>query len=163
MTALYQIAAEYRAQLAQLADLDLPPEVVADTVESMQGEIEAKLRAVIAYSLELDILATGAADAAKRMQERARALQARTDALREYALGAMQATGLGEVCTDEFSAKVAKKPPSVFVLEGAELPAEFLRTKTTVEPDKAAIKAALLAGRDVVDARLVQGYRLAIK
>ena len=163
MTALYQIAAEYRAQLAQLSDLDLPPEVVRDTVESMQGEVEAKLRAVIAYSLELDIQAAGAADAAKRMQDRAKALQSRVDALREYALGAMQFTGIGEVSTDEFSAKLAKKPPSVFILEGAELPEEFMRVKTTREPDKAAIKAALLAGRDVVDSYLVGGYRLAIK
>jgi len=163
MSTLFHIVAEYRAQLAQLADLDLPPEVVQDTVESMQGEVEAKLRAVIAYSLELDILAAGASDAAKRMSERAKSLQARVDALREYALGAMQMTGLGEISTDEFAARVAKKPPSVFVLEGAELPAEFLRTKTTTEPDKTAIKAALLAGRDVVDARLVQGFRLAIR
>lgn len=163
MTALYQIAAEYREQLAQLADLDLPPEVVADTVESMQGEVEAKLRAVIAYSLELDILANGAADAAKRMQDRAKALQSRVDVLREYALYAMQLTGISEVITDEFAAKLAKKPPSVLILEGAELPDEFMRVKTTREPDKALIKAALLAGRDVVDARLISGYRLAIK
>ena len=40
MTALSLIAAEYRAQAELLADLDLPPEVVADTLESIGGEFE---------------------------------------------------------------------------------------------------------------------------
>ena len=163
MTSLYQIAAEYRAQLAALSDLDMPPEVVADTVESMQGDLEAKLRAVVAYSLELEIQAVGVAEAAKRMESRRKALETRVEALRAYALREMQACGIGEVSTAEFAAKVAKKPPSVHILEGAELPEEFLRTKTVVEPDKAALKAALQAGRDIVDVHLISGYRLAIK
>jgi len=160
---LYAIAAQYRADLALLADLELDPQTVADTLEGMQGELQDKLRAVIAYSLDLDVLATGTEKTAKRMADLASARRARVQALRDYALNTMQGTGISEVATKEFAAKVTKKPPSVFILEGAELPAEFLRTKTTTEPDKAAIKAALLAGRDVVDARLVQGFRLAIR
>ncbi len=42
MTSLYHIAAEYRAAAAKLADMDLPPEVVFDTLEGMAGEVEAK-------------------------------------------------------------------------------------------------------------------------
>lgn len=53
MTALYEIAADYRADLAALADLDLDPQTVADTLEGMQGDLQAKLRAVIAYGLGL--------------------------------------------------------------------------------------------------------------
>lgn len=160
---LYQIADEYRQALAVLADHDQPPEVVADTVEGLQGDIEAKLRAVIAYSLELSILATGAADAAKRMQERAKSLQSRVEWLHGYALRAMQDTGIGQVQTDEWAAKVAKKPPSVQIAEGVELPPDLLRTKTTTEPDKTAIKAAIEAGRVIEGVTLAQGWRLAVK
>jgi hypothetical protein len=160
---LYSIASEYRQQLAALADLDMPPEAVADTVEGMSGELESKLRAVIAYSLELDVLATGAADAAKRMQDRARTLQNRVEWLRTYALQAMQGCGIGEVATDEFAARVAKKPASVQIAEGAVLPAEYLRTKTITEPNKTAIGEALKAGKQIENCTLVQGYRLAIK
>ena len=35
LPALYVIAEDYRNAAAQLADLDLPPEVVADTLEGM--------------------------------------------------------------------------------------------------------------------------------
>jgi hypothetical protein len=165
MTSLYHIAAEYRQQLAALADLDMPPEAVSDTVEGMAGEVEDKLRAVIAYSLELDILATGAADAAKRMQERAKSLHGRVEWLRAYALQAMQGTGIGEVATDEFSAKVAKKPPSVNVIDAALIPPAFMRTPEPPPPapDKSAIAAALKAGASIPGCELQQGYRLAVK
>lgn len=163
MTSLYTIASQYRADLEALSDLDIPPEVVADTVEGMQGEVQDKLRAVIAYSLELDVLAAGASDAAKRMADRAKSLKSRVDWLRDYALTAMQQTGIGEVSTDEFAAKVAKKPASVQIAEGAELPAEYLRVKTVTEPDKSALRVALVAGEEIPGATLVTGYRLAIK
>lgn len=162
---LFSIAQEYRAQLAALADCDVPPEVVADTVEGMAGAVEDKLRAVIAYSLELDVLATGAADAAKRMQERAKTLQSRVEWLRGYALSAMQATGIGEVATDEFAAKVAKKPASVNVLDPAAIPAAYMRQAEPPPPapDKAAIAQALKSGATVPGCELVQGWRLALR
>ena len=160
---LYEIAAIYRAQLEQLSELDLDPQTVSDTLESIQGDMQDKLRAVIAYSMELDILAAGAADAAKRMAARAKTLESRVEAMRAYALTHMQGTGISEVATDEFAAKVAKKPPSVQIADDAALPIEFLRVKTVSEPDKTALKAALQGGRVVPGCELVQGYRLAIK
>lgn len=165
MTSLYHIAAEFRQQLAALADLDMPPEAVADTVEGMAGEVEDKLRAVIAYSLELDVLATGAADAAKRMADRAKSLQGRVDWLRTYALQAMQGTGIAEVCTDEFAAKVAKKPASVNITDPALIPASYMRTPEppAPAPDKKAIADAIKTGASVPGCELVQGFRLAIK
>ena len=160
---LFSITAQYRADLAVLADLDVDPQTASDTLESLQGEIQDKLRAVIAYSLELDILADGALSAAKRMQERATGLSRRVDWLRAYALQSMQATGIGEVCTDEFAAKVAKKPPSVVVSEVGAIPADFMRVKTTTEPDKVALKKALEGGAIIEGATLQQGFRLALK
>lgn len=165
MTSLYTIASEYQSQLAQLADLDLDPQTVADTIEGLQGDVESKLRAVIAYSLDLDVVAAGAADAAKRMNERAKTLSWRVDALRAYALRHMQETGIGEVSTDEFGAKVAKKPPSVNVTDPALIPPAYMRQPEPPPPapDKAAIAAALKTGASVPGCELVQGFRLAIK
>ena len=162
---LFSVAQEYRQQLAALADLDMPPEVVSDTVEGMAGEVEDKLRAVIAYSLELDVLAAGAKDAAARMADRAKSLQSRVDWLRGYALKAMQDTGISEVATDEFAAKVAKKPASVNVTDAALIPPAYLRTPEppAPAPDKAAIAAALKTGATVPGCELVQGWRLALR
>ena len=163
MTALYEIVAEYRQQLDALAELDIDAQTYADTLESMDGDLRDKLRAVIAYSLDLEIEATGAAAASKRMNERAESIENRVKWLREYALRAMEATGLPEISTDEWAAKVAKKPPAVVIAEGAELPAEYVRTTVKTEPDKAALKAALTAGTVVPGVSLVAGHRIQIR
>lgn len=163
MTALYEVAAEYRQALAVLADLDVDAQTVADTIEGLQGDLHDKLRACIAYSLELGILAEGAAQAAKRMADRAKTLEDRTASLRAYVLRHMQDTGTADVATDEWACKIAKKPASVQIADGAEVPVEFLRTKTTVEPDKTALKLAIGAGRVLDGISLVSGYRLAIR
>lgn len=163
---LYEISAQYRADLDSLEALDLDEATFRDTLEGMQGELDEKLRAVIAYSLELGILAAGAADAAKRMKERSEALEKRTDWLRQYALTHMQATGRLELATDEWHAKVAKKPPSVVIEDASAIPDQYMRTKPAPppEPDKAAIKAAWSAGTPVNGTRVdASGVRLAIK
>ena len=163
MTALYEVVSSYRADLDALNALDLDAQTYADTLDGMQGALQDKLRAVIAYSLDLEIDATGAAAASKRMKERAESLENRVKWLREYALRAMEATGLPEISTDEWAAKVAKKPPAVVIADGVELPAEYIRTKVTTEPDKAALKAALAAGQVVPGVSLVAGHRLALR
>lgn len=163
MTALYEVVASYRADLDALNALDLDAQTYADTLDGMQGALQDKLRAVIAYSLDLEIEATGAAAASKRMKERAESLDNRVKWLRDYALRAMEATGIGEISTDEWAAKVAKKPPAVVIADGIELPAEYVRTTVKTEPDKAALKAALTAGKEVPGVSLVAGHRLALR
>ena len=126
---LYECVAEYRAQLDALAELDLDATTYSDTLESIQGPVQDKLRAVIAYSLDLEI----------------------------------EATGLPEISTDEWAAKVAKKPPAVVIADGIELPSEYVRTTVKTEPDKAALKAALTAGTVVPGVSLVAGHRIQIR
>jgi len=165
VTSLYTIASEYRADLGRLADLELDPQTVADTLEGMQGELQDKLRAVIAWGLDQSIVASGTKEASKRMADLAAAREKRAQAVLDYARQAMQDTGICEVATDEWQAKLAKKPPSVQIHDAALLPAEYMRQPEPPPPapDKAAIAAALKAGQAVEGATLVQGYRLAIK
>ena len=165
MPTLYTIASEYQAGLSALADLDLDPQTVADTLEGMQGELQDKLRAVIAYALGMGADAEAQAAAAKRMADRAKATAARADGLLDYARTMMQATGVGEVATDEWAAKLAKKPPSVKVIDAALIPPAYMRQPEPPppQPDKKAIAEALKTGAQVPGCELVQGFRLAIK
>jgi len=162
---LYEAVAEFRANLDALAELDLDAQTLADTIEGMSGDVERKLRAVIAYALELDIEATGAHAAAKRMRERGDSLASRSESLRKYALDAMQATGISRVATDEFEAKVAKTPGRVVIDDVSKVPPRYMRQPATpaAEPDKTALVVALKAGIVLDGVRLVPGYRLAIK
>lgn len=165
MPSLYTIASAYQADLATLADLDLDPQTVADTLEGMQGELHDKLRAVIAYALGMSADAEAQAAAAKRMNDRAKSTAARAEALLDYARTAMQTTGVAEVATDEWAAKLAKKPPSVNITDMSAIPPAYMRQPEPppAAPDKKAIGDALKSGAIVPGAELVQGFRLAIK
>lgn len=149
---LYAIVARYQDDLAKLQDLDLPPEVVADTIEGMQGEIEEKLRAVVAYAIDLEKAAEARATEAARMKDSASRFAARADALRTYALGALQASGLRlPLIAPEFTLNVAKVPPSVEVADASALPDAMVKTTVTIEfvgriPDTWAVSAQAPAG-----------------
>ena len=55
------------------------------------------------------------------------------------------------------------KSTSTDIYDESELPDEYFRTKTTVEPDKTKIKDAIKAGIDVPGARLVERRNIQIK
>ena len=46
MSALYELAAEYREAAHRLADTDLDEQTIADTLDGMAGELEQKAIAV---------------------------------------------------------------------------------------------------------------------
>ena len=165
MTSLYTIQTQYQAQLAALNELDLDPVTFSDTLDGMQGDVQDKLRAVIAWGLDQSVLAAGTKEAAKRVADLCAAREKKAQWAFDYALQAMQATGIGEVSTDEFAAKVAKKPASVNVLDAALIPPSLMRTPEPAppQPDKASIAAVMKAGGVVPGCELVQGYRLAVR
>jgi hypothetical protein len=147
---LYQIVARYQDDLAKLQDLDLPPEVVLDTIESMQGEVEAKVRAVVAYALDLERAAEAREAEAKRMAEGARRLADRAESIKMYAQIALMNSGLKlPLIAPEFTLNLAKLPPSVEITDPEAVPAEHRQTTITFtikgEPKNPAWMAAQYA------------------
>lgn len=165
MTALYEISAQYLEAMAGLADLDLPPECVADTLEGLQGELTDKLRAVIAYAQTLQAEADMVAKRADELAARAKATSNRADSLRTYALNAMVACGIAEVKTADFVAKWKENPPSVVVDDDNQIPATFMRQPETPPPapDKKAILAAMKEGQEVAGCHLERRKRLDVR
>lgn len=187
---LYQIVARYRDDLAKLNDLDLPPEVVLDTIEAMQGEVEAKVRAVVAYALDIEKAAETREAEAKRMADGADALRRRAESLKMYAQIALMNSGIKLPLTaPEFTLNLAKLPPSIDITDAAALPDSAVKTAvsitfpgrcdgllaavtlpagaiidTEVKPVKKVIGDALKAGTAVPGAKLAPvGYRLTVR
>lgn len=163
---LYEIAAEYREKLEEINALDLPPDAVLDTVESMQGDLESKLRAVVAYGRELQALADARAAEAKRMKDGADTMAQRADAMLTYAQIAIMNTGIKlPLVFSEFTLNLAKNPQGVTVADVAALPKEFVRViPAREEADKVAIGKALKAGETVPGASLGPiTYRLTVR
>ncbi|MCK9554154.1 siphovirus Gp157 family protein [Aquamicrobium sp.] len=162
---LYQLAQEYRADLDHLADLDLPPEAVQDTLESLGGELEVKAQNVIAFMRNLESTADAIKEAEKRMAERRKAIEKRADSLKQYVLDTMQHNGIQKIECPLFRISIAKNPPSVEIIDERQIPTHYLTDPPPPLPqiDKKLIAQAIKDGFEVPGAKLSQGYRLAIK
>jgi hypothetical protein len=164
MTALYDIAAQYRADMEKLADLELDDQTLADTLEGMGGELEAKAQNVVFFARNLEATAAAIKEAEAQMAKRRKALENKSARMLAYVLDSMQLAGVTKIECPHFKLAVRDNPPSVDVYEPGLLPAEYMRQPETppAVPDKTAIAAAIKAGKEVPGAVLKRGQKLAI-
>lgn len=165
MTALYVLAQEYRDAAEKLADLDLDPQTIADTLEGMAGDLEVKATNTAMVVRNMQALAQQIKEAEAAMASRRKALEARAERLTQYLLANMQHAGIQKIESPYFTLSVKSNPAAVVINEPGLIPAEFMRQPEPPPPapDKTAIKEALKAGREVPGAHLAQGQRLEIK
>jgi hypothetical protein len=159
---LYEIADRYREALSDLADPDLPPEAVHDTLESLTGEFSLKAWNVAAFLLHLEGEAELIRQAEERMARRRKALETRADWLRGYLKAQMERTGLREIRSPQFLIKLRQNPPRVILDDETALPGRFKREEIVVHIDKNGIRQALLTGEPVEGAHLEQNSRVDI-
>lgn len=165
LPALYTIANEYQEAAARLAELDLPEEVVKDTLEGLAGDLETKSTNVAMFVRNLEAMAEKMKEAEAEMAKRRMAIEARTERVRAYLKENMDRTGITKIECPYFTLKIAKNPAGVRVIDAAAIPDEYLRFPPIPEPapDKTKIKKALQDGTVVPGCELEQGTRLEIK
>ena len=152
---LFQLVAEYRDAAATLGDLDLDPQTVADTLESLSGDIEHKAVNVAYVAMNFSATSQAIRVHAAAQLARADAIEARVHALREYLANCMTGAGLEKI--ESPGLRISFRKSSAVQITGEDLiPAEFMRQPKTPppSPDKAAIKVALQAGQDVPGASI---------
>jgi hypothetical protein len=165
MTQLYVLAQDYRAAAEKLADLELDEQTIADTLEGLSGDLEAKATATAMVARNMQALAASIKEAEQAMAARRKALEARAERLTAYLLGSMQHAGIQKIECPHFALAVRQNPPSVVINEPGLIPAEYMRQKPPppAEPDKTAIAALLKSGGEVPGAHLSRGVRLEIR
>ena len=169
MTALYVLTNQYLALAEQLADGDFDATTIADTIEAsgITDELAVKAQGIefVARGAESHNAAIDAEIA--RLQALKASRQRIADGLRDYLKSNMERAGIEKIECPLFKLSIKKNPPSVEIIDTLSLPKEYWRIpepKPPVPaPDKAAIKAALQSGVDVMGARLTQGTRLDVK
>ena len=98
------------------------------------------------------------------MSELSAADERRAERLRAYLLRNLQSVGTERVDTARFRISVRFNPPSVAVLEQQLVPAEYLRTVTTVSVDKRLILDNYKATGEIVPGvEVSRGQRLEIR
>ena len=162
--ALYEIAATFRADADKLADLDLDPITLANTIEGMSGDLETKVQNTLFVARNLESTADAIDAAAAAMTARGKAIKARAAVLRKGIFDAMLFTGVQKIEGPFFKLTIQNNPPAVDVFDAAMVPAVYMTTPEMPAPaiDKAAIKAAIKCGIDVPGCRMTAGQRLVV-
>ena len=165
LPALYQIAAEYKADVEKLADLDLTPEAIKDTLDGMSGALEAKASNIASLVRNLEVTADAIKQAESEMAKRRKAIESRIQSIKDYTLHTMTVNNIEKIETPYFKLSIAKNLPSVDIWDIDQVPAHFMKQPEPPPPapDKASIKESLKLGEDVPGCRLSQSVRLAIK
>lgn len=163
--ALYELAHSYREAADKLADLDLPPEVIEDTLESLSGDLEVKATNTAMVIRNIEASAAAIKEAEAQMAARRKALENRAARVKDYLLANMMVAGIQKIECPYFKLAVRENPPAVEIFEPGLIPAEFMKTPEPPPPapDKAAIKEAIKAGQEVPGCKLSRGLRLEIK
>lgn len=144
---LYEIAPALRFALDDIVVDEETGEILSsDALHAVEAEAAEKIEATALYLRELDAEAKAAKDEADRMLARVKSMQKRSDYLKSMLLEALHATGKVKTARVTVSIRTTQ---AVAVDEGANLPEAYTTVKTTVSPNKVAIKQALLDGVEV--------------
>lgn len=165
MTALYVLAHDFRAVADKLADLEMDEQTIADTLDGMSGDLEAKATNTAMVIRNLEASAYAIQEAEKQMATRRKAIENRAARVKDYLLANMMVAGIQKIECPHFKLAVRENPAAVEVYEPGLIPSQFMRQPEPPPPavDKAAIKEALKAGQDVPGCKLTKGVRLEIK
>lgn len=162
MSNLYQLTNDYETVLNMLYDEDTDEQMILDTLESIEGEIEDKANNYAKIIKELEAKQNARKEEAKRLTESAKVFENRVKALKNNLFNSMKATGKTKFATDLFSFNIAKNGGKQTLTIDGEVPEEY--TKTITENDTDKIRQALEKGEKLTFAHLEpRGESLRIK
>jgi hypothetical protein len=132
---LYDIAAE----MLDILDNEELSQEMEDRLSNVQIEFNDKVEAVLQFRQGLIGHGEALVAEIKRLQAKRVAIERRAEWLKSYVMGTMQGLGLGKFYGVTMTATLAKSPARVVIEDDAEIPDQFMRSKTIREPDKEAL------------------------
>ncbi|EKZ3628192.1 siphovirus Gp157 family protein [Listeria monocytogenes] len=159
MPTLYDIQDKYQ-QLLNLAE-QLDPELLKDTLESIDDELETKAENVAFVIKELEGQALVLETEIKRLSERKTTINNNIKRLKQSLQDAMEAANKPKIKTNLFTLGIRKSPPSVAVEDESKLNAYLVEQPKKL--DKTRLKDDLKKGIEVPGAKIIQTERLQIR
>ncbi|HFD3847242.1 TPA: siphovirus Gp157 family protein [Serratia marcescens] len=153
MSKLYDIANDY----AKLMDSGLEPEMIADTIEGIDGELVDKVEQLLAICKNEQLYAEALRNESKSLQERALVVENKISSIKEYIARSLETAGKKSIRAGLHQVTVRVPSCQVDITDASILPIEFVEYETVVKPDKLAIKHQLDAGIAVPGAQIKLG------
>lgn len=159
---LYDLTGEY-IELLQLAeDPDTDPEVLSDTMEGLEGEIEDKAEGYVCVAKELEAEAEKFDKEIERLTKCRDSLRGNAKRVKACLLTAMDLINKPKLTTEHFKVSIAKNGGLQPMKITGAVPEEYLLYKP--EPDNKKIREALDSGLALDFAHLEErGRHLNIK
>lgn len=161
---LYELTNDYLALLA-MADEDVDEEVLKDTMEGIEGELEDKADSYVTVIKELEAEAEKFKAEIDRLSARKKALENNAQRIKKNLEKAMIDTGKTKFKTEHFSYAIQKNAPSLKIdsdVNVLEIPDEYL-VYSAPAIDKTKVKAAIKAGEEFNWARMEQSESIRIR
>lgn len=155
---LYELSQNYLA----VQDMDLEPEMLKDTLDSIEEAIEVKAENIAKWIRNLEADKKAFEEEEKRFKEKKQAADNRIKSLKLYLEDNMRLIGKTKFKAGVFNFSIQNNPPSVEVFDEALLPERFL-IEQPPKIDRAGIKELLKAGEEVPGAELKQTKGLRIR
>lgn len=138
---LYDLTGEYLMLQEMLEDPDVDPEVVQDTLDALDGDIEAKLESCAAVKLQLEGDAAMLDKEIKRLQAKKKTAENNVKNLRKYMQLSMEAMGKEKVKTEKFSFTIKPSAPKLVIDDEKSIPEQFLIPQPAQVDKKLLLKA----------------------
>lgn len=166
---LYEIKENYLELMRKIETGEIEAEFIADTLESIQDELDTKIDNISCYIKNLQAEAQAIKDEETRLYERRKAKESKADSLTAYLEKIMIEANVRKVETSRNSIVIKTTPPSVKVDDGFIAWAtengwdDLIRVKTTYEPNKVELKERMKSGDVIPHCRLEHSEKITIK
>ena len=159
---LYQLTNNYEAVLNMLYDEEVDEQMILNTLEAIDGEIEDKADNYAKIIKELEAKLNARKEEAKRLTESVKVFENRVKVLKSNLFNSMKKTGKTQFTTDLFSFNISKNGGKQTLTIDGEVPEEYIKTITENDTDK--IRQVLEKGEKLTFAHLEpRGESLKIK
>lgn len=155
---LYELSLSFQ----EVQNMDLDPEVMQDTLDSIEDAIENKAEniAKLIRNLESDVSAYKEEE--DRLKTKRQATENKVKWLKTYLEDNMKLTGKTKFKSGMFNFSIQKNPASVNITDEKAIPEEFL-IQQPPKVDKTSLKEILKRGIEVPGAELKQTEGLRIR
>tara|TARA_R110000851_G_scaffold117104_1_gene243653 strand:+ start:706 stop:1206 length:501 start_codon:yes stop_codon:yes gene_type:complete len=149
---LRELTGQYLELSNMATDLesDLTPELIADTLSSIQGDFKEKALSVTHVIADMDCNIDVIDVEIQRLQSRKKVLQNSNDRIREYLKSNMIASEITKITCPLFTITLAKGRDVVSIDNEDEIDNQYMTVKTSISPDKREILKALKNDPDSV-------------
>jgi len=156
MSALYEITNKRLKLLSLSEESEDMAQAVADTMESIDGEFEDKAISLmtVVSNMSGDVLAINAE--IERLSARKKTIENHQDNMRDYLKTNMEESNINKITCPLFTITLAKGRDVVQIDDFDKIPVDYLNIKTSMEPMKREILAALKEGEEINGASMVK-------